>query len=170
MKKKIIAFMAAMALCVGGLVSCGGSDSFSAADGGAAVAESTAPDKTYDVIAVADKLKSDIKWVDELNELESGMIEKVIGVKADLYTKGKVFIGSGGMTAEEIACFEAKDDASAAEIKKALEARVESQKAAFENYQPKEMTKLGDPVLTVSGKYVFMCISDDNAKAKEIIG
>jgi hypothetical protein len=167
MKKKIIAFMAAMALCVGGLVSCGGSDSSSKSGG---TAESTAAEKTYDVVSVADKLKSDIKWVDELNELESGMIEKVIGVKADLYTKGKVFIGSGGMTAEEIACFEAKDEGSASEIKRALDARIESQKAAFENYQPKEMTKLGDPVLTVSGKYVFMCISDENSKAIEIIG
>ena len=59
---------------------------------------------------------------------------------------------------------------AAADIKAALEARIAAQKKAFENYQPKEMDKLNSPVLTVQGKYVFMCISDDNAKAEEIIG
>ncbi|MBR6873120.1 MAG: DUF4358 domain-containing protein [Ruminococcus sp.] len=170
MKKKLIAVIAALTVCVTGLASCGGSDSSSAADGGAAVAESTAPDKTYDVIAVADSLKSGVKWVDSLNELESDMVEKVIGVKAALYTKGKVYIGSGGTTAEEIACFEATDNAAAGEIVTALNARVEAQKKAFENYQPAEMTKLGAPVIVQNGKYVFMCISDENDKAKEIIG
>ena len=167
MKKTVIAILAAMTLCAAGLASCGGSDSKAESS---ATAESTAADKTYDVIAVADKLKSDIKWVDNLNELESGMIEKVIGVKADLYTKGKVFIGSGGATAEEIACFEAKDDAAASQIADALDARVEAQKKAFENYQPGEMTKLNSPVIVQTRNYVFMCISDENSKATEIIG
>ena len=53
---------------------------------------------------------------------------------------------------------------------KLLEPRIEAQKKAFENYQPAEMDKLNDPVLVKQGKYVFMCLSDDNAKAKEIIG
>ena len=167
MKKKICLIMAVLAVCAAGFTACGGSDSSS--EGGKTSA-SEQKNEVKDVVSVADKLKSDIKWVDELNVLDNSMVQKIIGVNADLYTAGKVYIGSGGMTAEEIACFEAKDEASASEIKKALEARIESQKAAFENYQPKEMTKLGDPVLTVSGKYVFMCISDDNSKAKEIIG
>lgn len=167
MKKKLIAVIAALTVCVTGLASCGGSDSSSAA---APAADSAAAEKTYDVIAVADSLKSGVKWVDSLNELESDMVEKVIGVKAALYTKGKVYIGSGGTTAEEIACFEATDNAAAGEIVTALNARVEAQKKAFENYQPAEMTKLGAPVIVQNGKYVFMCISDENDKAKEIIG
>lgn len=170
MKKKfLLTLIAALAVCAVGLTSCGGDDSSSAGDTGS-TADSAPADVTKDVAAIADKLASDIKYADALNELDNAMVAKIIGVKDDLYTAGKVYVGSGGATAEEIACFEAKDEAAAAEIKKALETRIENQKAAFENYQPKEMTKLGDPVLTVSGKYVFMCISDDNAKAREIIG
>ena len=168
MKKKICLIVAILSVCAAGFTACGGSDSSSkGGDTPASAAEQK--NETKDVAAVADKLKSDIKYADELNELDKAMVSKIIGVNDDLYTAGKVYIGSGGATAEEIACFEAKDEAAAGEIKKALEARIESQKAAFENYQPKEMTKLNDPVLVVSGKYVFMCLSDDNAKAKEII-
>ena len=59
--------------------------------------------------------------------------------------KARFFVGSGGATAEEIACFEAKDSDSAAKIKTALENRIDSQKKAFENYQPQEMTKAQQP-------------------------
>lgn len=168
MKKKfLITLIAALAVCTAGLTSCGGSEDSSENNNTSQTAQG---DTEKDTAAIADKLAKDIKYADTLNELDTSMIGKIIGVKDELYTKGKVYIGSGGATAEEVACFEAKDEAAAAEIKKALEARIESQKEAFENYQPKEMTKLGDPVLIISGKYVFMCISDDNAKAREIIG
>ena len=32
------------------------------------------------------------------------------------------------------------------------------------------MDKLNDPVLVVDGNYVIMCLSNNNSKAKEIIG
>ena len=54
-------------------------------------------------------------------------------------------------------------------VKAAMEKRVEDQKAAFENYQPKEMTKLGDPLLETRGNYVILCLSDDNDAARAII-
>ena len=90
--------------------------------------------------------------------------------KADSYTKAKVYVSSSGGTAEEIDCFEAKDADSAKAIADTLTARVESQKKVFENYVPEEMTKLNDPVLVTNGNYVYLCLSNDNDKAKEIIG
>lgn len=166
MKKKMLAVIAALTVCMTGLVSCGDSDSSSGEGAGSSV---TVSQKEIDVSAAADRYKNEIKWVDTLNELESSMIEKVIGVSPDLYTKGKVYIGSGGMTAEEIAVFEAKDITSADKIVDAYKKRVEDQKKAFENYQPKELDKLGDPLLTTAGKYVFVCISDERSKAMEIM-
>ncbi|MBR4555053.1 MAG: DUF4358 domain-containing protein [Ruminococcus sp.] len=171
MKKQFIAAAAALVLCVGGLASCGGSDSSSKSDAPAASSAAEAQaDVTKDAAAIADKLKSDVVWKDQLNELESAMVEKIIGVKPDLYTAGKVYIGAGGATAEEIACFEGKDEAAADSIMEALNKRIEAQKKAFENYVPGELDKLGSAVLVKQGKYVFMCISDENDKAKEIIG
>ena len=126
--------------------------------------------ESVDVTAVADKLKDGIEFKDELAELDEAKIEKIIGISADSYTKAKVYVSSSGGTAEEIDCFEAKDADSAKAIADTLTARVESQKKVFENYVPEEMTKLGDPVLVTNGNYVYLCLSNDNDKAKEIIG
>ncbi len=171
MKKQICVLLAAMTVCAAGLVSCGGSDS-SSAGGDTAVSASDdngGKQLSIDTAAAADRFKNEIKWVDTLNALEPDMVEKVTGVKADLYNSGKVYIGSGGATAEEIAVFEAKDIDSAEKIMDAYKNRVEAQKKAFENYQPAELTKLGDPLLTSAKNYVFVCISDDRSKAMEIM-
>ena len=106
----------------------------------------------------------------QTNESVEAKIEKIIGISADSYTKAKVYVSSSGGTAEEIDCFEAKDADSAKAIADTLTARVESQKKVFENYVPEEMTKLNDPVLVTNGNYVYLCLSNDNDKAKEIIG
>lgn len=153
-------------ICCAGLTSCGNNDNDNSSK-----TENVAASVSVDVISVADKLKSEIEYKDALNELSADMVQKLFGLAADTdYVKGKVYVGSGGATAEEVACFEAKDTDSAAKIKTALENRIESQKKAFENYQPQEMTKLNSPVLVVKDNYVMMCISDDNSKAESIIG
>ena len=155
-KKILCTLMAVMCIGTAALTGCG-SDSDS----------STA---SVDVTAVADKLKNGIEFKDELAELDEAKIEKIIGISADSYTKAKVYVSSSGGTAEEIDCFEAKDADSAKAIADTLTARVESQKKVFENYVPEEMTKLNDPVLVTNGNYVYLCLSNDNDKAKEIIG
>lgn len=153
-------------ICCAGLTSCGNNDNDNSSK-----TENVAASVSVDVISVADKLKSEIEYKDSLNELSADMVQKLFGLAADTdYVKGKVYVGSGGATAEEVACFEAKDADSAAKIKTALENRIESQKKAFENYQHQEMTKLNSPVLVVRDNYVMMCISDDNSKAESIIG
>lgn len=163
-RKTLCLVMAVATVCCMALASC--SDENTAES----KAEKTATNVSMDVVETADKLKDDIEYKDTLNELPESKIEKLFGLATTDYVKGKVYVGSGGATAEEIACFEAKDSDGAANIKTALENRIESQKKAFENYQPQEMDKLNDPVLVVKDKYVLMCVSDDNAKAQEIIG
>ena len=128
----------------------------------AAAAASTASD-------IADKLHSEITYVDSLNELSAAMIEKIYGIPEAKYTNGKVYIG-GVSTAEEIACFDAVDEAAAAEIKTACDNRIAAQIKSVESYNPGELPKLQDPVLVVKGTQVLMCLSNDNAKAKSIIG
>lgn len=168
-KKKISILLAAATICCAAFTSCGdkdNSDNNSATGANASVAADV-----VDVITVANKLKNDITYKDTLNELSDDMIQKLFGIASGTdYKTGKVYVGSGGATAEEIACFEGNDTASAEKIKTALEQRIDSQKTAFENYQPQEMEKLNSPVLVTKGNCVFMCISDDNSKAQEIIG
>lgn len=163
-RRTLCLVVAIAAICCAGLTSCTESNSVDSKT------ENAATNVNVDVINVADKLKNEIEYKDTLNELSPTMVQKLFGLAETDYVKGKVYVGSGGATAEEIACFEAKDSDGANNIKTALENRIESQKKAFENYQPQEMDKLNSPVLVTNGNYVMMCISDDNAKAKDIIG
>ena len=169
MKRKIISVMLTGTMIAGMLTGCG-SDSDSSTANSANSAAAAQTNESVDVTAVADKLKNGIEFKDELAELDEAKIEKIIGISADSYTKAKVYVSSSGGTAEEIDCFEAKDADSAKAISDTLTARVESQKKVFENYVPEEMTKLNDPVLVTNGNYVYLCLSNDNDKAKEIIG
>lgn len=168
-KKKIAIALAMTTICCAVLTACGDGEK---TNGNSAVnATASVEEDSVDVLTVAEKLKNDITYKDSLNELSESMIEKLFGLAAGTdYKVGKVYVGSGGATAEEIACFEGNDSDSVNKIKEALEQRIDSQKKAFENYQPQEMEKLNSPVLVVKGNSVCMCISDDNSKAQEIIG
>ncbi|MCI9576752.1 MAG: DUF4358 domain-containing protein [Clostridiales bacterium] len=83
-------------------------------------------------------------------------------------TKGRVLAGSGA-TAEEIALFETKEESEAKNMLEAAQKRVESQKAAFENYAPKEMEKLNKAIVFQKGNYVVVCITDDVDNAQKIL-
>ncbi|MDR2770782.1 MAG: DUF4358 domain-containing protein [Clostridiales Family XIII bacterium] len=80
-----------------------------------------------------------------------------------------VLYTSTGATAEEVSVIEARDEESAETVTEHARARISSQKAEFKNYAPQEMAKLNDPVLVCAGKYVILCLSNDNAAAEKII-
>ncbi|MBO5448533.1 MAG: DUF4358 domain-containing protein [Ruminococcus sp.] len=167
-KKLLCTLLAVMSVSCA-LASCSSSDD-SKTSSASSAANANADTEAADVCATADKLKSDISYDDELIEFTADKIEKILGIPADKYTSAKVYVSSSGGTPEEIACFEASDEAAAEEIKTALESRIESQKNTFTDYRPEQAPKLESPVLKVNGSCVYMCISGDNAKAEEIIG
>ena len=149
---------------------CNGSESSSSQGTADSAASAVAANTDADVSATADKLKSEIKFDEELGEIDGDKINSVLGVSDDKYTKAKCYISQSGSTPEEIDCFEAKDEASAGEIKSALESRLETQKNTFKDYNADQAPKLDKAVLTVNGKYVYFCVSGDSDKAAEIIG
>lgn len=160
-KKLTALLLAAMTAVTMGLTACGDSDSSGGSDG-----SSQSADAGKSAAEVADELKSGITFRDSLNELEPAMYEKVYGLTDDMYTSAKIYIGSGTI-AEEIACIEAKDvDA----VKNCINTRIENMKQSAKDYTPEEMDNLNNAVIVTKGSNVYMCISDDNAKAKEIIG
>ena len=165
-KRFLAVVLAAAAIMTAGLTACGDSSS----SGSESAASQSAGESSRSAAEVADALKDGVEFKDSLNEPDKNIIEKLYGLSEDMYKEGKLYIGSGGATAEEIACFTANDADGAAKIKEAYEKRVEDLKKTFENYVPEEMDKLNDPVIVTKGNSVYMCLSNDNAKAKEIIG
>lgn len=78
---------------------------------------------------------------------------------------------STGATAEEMALFQAKDEAAAQRIEAAMAARVETQKTAFENYVPEEIPKLEQAKILRSGVYVaYVTAADAEAAGTTLNG
>ena len=121
---------------------------------------------TADVTAMADGLKNTITFQDELTVLDSAKLTMMYPtLNPEDVTSSRVYVSSNA-TAEEIAAFEAKDADAAGRIREAVEKRLENQREGFADYAPAEMPKLNDPVLVVKGRYVVLCVSDDNGKAE----
>ena len=115
-----------------------------------------------DVEAIADGLKSAVTFKDDLTTPEI-TVDQLYGVDAADVVKAKYYTGTS--TAEEIAAIEAKDEDAAARIKAALDKHIQEQKEIYADYAPEELTKLGNPVLVSKGKYVVLCVSDENDEA-----
>lgn len=178
-KKIICAILAATMTTTIAFASCG--DSSSKADATSKPESSAVEDDSSsqaqqssakDLNDIANKLKDSLDDAVKatMTEFTPDRIDKIIGVKADLYNKAVCIVDASGASAHEIDCFEAKDENAAKEIETALKTRIENQKTAFKDYVPAEMDKLNSPVLVVDGNYVIMCLSNNNDKAKEIIG
>ena len=149
MKKRILCAAAALLLLLPG---CHGGGSTKAAD----------------VQKVAEELISSVKFKDQMSELNQDMAVKLYGIDSGDLVKAAVY-ESTGATAEEVAAFEAKDEQAAGRVKEKAEQHIEDQKAGFQDYQPAEMAKLKEPVLEEKGKYVILCVSDENETAKKTI-
>ena len=125
-------------------------------------------DVTIDVDALAGDLKSSVTFVDTLDIQSNAAFENVYTMdQSDIAAKA-VYVGSGA-TAEEIAVFEGRDEAAAGRIRKAVDTHIADNLESYRDYQPKEVKKLSDPVIVQTGKYVILCVSDDNTAARNCI-
>ena len=116
----------------------------------------------------ADKIKSAVTFQDTMTALPDASFDRTYSIDAgDL--KSKAVYVSSGATAEEIAVIEATDEAAAKKVKAAVDQRIADQKESFKDYVPAELTKLNDPVVEASGRYVLMCVCDQPEQARQAI-
>ncbi len=111
---------------------------------------------------------------DTMSEANANIFKMLYGATDDTaealsYVEELSFYMSTGATAEEIMVARCKDAEGARQLMQAAKDRVEYLKTSFENYVPKELTKLQNPVLRQEGTYVILCISADDVAAEKII-
>jgi hypothetical protein len=127
--------------------------------------------EALDMRALAEALIGGVVFDDQMEAASDDAFYALYAVDpADESVADFVLYASTGATAEEVAVIEARDAESAPAVLEFARARVASQKTEFENYAPEEMAKLNDPVLLRAGRYVILCLSNDNASAENIIG
>jgi hypothetical protein len=125
---------------------------------------------TLDMRGLAKTLIGGVAFEDQMEEATADAFRALYALdSSDESVKDFVLYASTGATAEEVTVIEARDAASAPDVMERVRARIASQKTEFENYAPAEMAKLDDPVLVSHGKYIVLCLSNDNAAAEAII-
>lgn len=122
-------------------------------------------EKNIDVKTVANSLLKEIEYEDQLSEVSYDVVYDMEDINV---TESAVYVSSGA-TAEEIAAIKCETKEDADKVQAALEERVDEQKESFQDYVPKELDKLDKPVIMKVGNTVVLSISNDDAKAKEII-
>ena len=127
----------------------------------AAIATGCAPKAAeYDLDLLSDKLESSGAFSDILSEVELPVAAILYGFNEADIAEGKLLCSTGATT-EEIGLFKCVDESAAAKVFSAAEARVSSQRSAYESYAPAEMPKLDEAIVVNDGVYVFYIVSAD---------
>ena len=128
---------------------------------------SEASEKEADIEGIAQALKDEIAYKDELSKIDLDTAAMIFSF-GDAKIDKAVIYESTGATAEEIAVLECASGDDAKKVAKAVELRVSEQKDAFEDYVPEELNKLSAAVIVTRGNTVILSVSDEPEKAKEI--
>ena len=151
MAKKMMTVMITVCLCAVLLTGCGSEKSLSVS-----------------ASQLADKLAQEVGFTDQMSKTEERILYTLYDMEESAVSEAVVYMSTGA-TAEEIAVITVSDAGNVSKAEEAVKARVESQKEAFENYVPEELTKLSDPVIRTVGNTVILCVSNHNDKAEQII-
>lgn len=143
MKKKILIFIGMIAIITG----------------------CSAQTQEIDIEMLAKELLENVTFEDELTAVEQAMGSKIYEVEDDV--KNIVYISSGA-TSEEIALFEFQNEEAAKTGYEKAKDRVERQKENYATYIPEEVSRLDQAIIEKYGKYVILCITNDQS-AEQII-
>jgi hypothetical protein len=128
-------------------------------------------DEDLDMRRLAEALIDGVAFDDQMEAASDSAFYALYAIEpSDESVADFVLYTSTGATAEEVSIIEARDAERAPAVLEFARARIASQKVEFENYAPAETAKLDDPVLLRAGRYIILCLSNDNAAAERIIG
>lgn len=103
-------------------------------------------------------------------KVKADNLETYYGLTKDDVAEFSSYICGSGAMPDEFGIFIAASDEVSEKIRNALNKRIESQKATYEDYTPNEMYKFDDCFVSVNGTTVIYAICADNNTAMEILG
>lgn len=159
-------FTAAALLAALLLAGCSNSGTSGAGDSSSAAASENA---SLSAQEKAERVLADIEFNGEMVAIDGENMELRLGFTSDGLTDYAAYACGSAALPDEFGVFVAESEDKAAEIKTALEKRIETQKETYKDYTPEEMYKFDDCVVAQNGTTVYYAITADNSKAESIL-
>ena len=159
-------FTAAALLAALLLAGCSNSETSGAGDSSSAAASENA---SLSAQEKAEKVLANIEFNGEMVAIDGENMELRLGFTSDGLTDYAAYACGSAALPDEFGVFVAESEDKAAEIKTALEKRIETQKETYKDYTPEEMYKFDDCVVAQNGTTVYYAITADNSKAESIL-
>ena len=122
-----------------------------------------------DIDALSTEVINVAEFRDELEELDDTVLTNIYTtIQLDDIERYKVYVNSTSAKAEELAIFEAKDEAKAENILTSVNERIEDLKFGFEGYLPEELKYIENAVVKKEGKYVMFAVGQNYEKINEV--
>ena len=80
-----------------------------------------------------------------------------------------IYVDGSGATAREVAVLKVENSGDVTKAREAIDARLRTLAREFENYQPGEMQKINNPVISVRGNVAYLIITDNPQQAERAI-
>ena len=122
----------------------------------------------FDPQEAADALLASDAYEDILSPIQPKIAAMLYGVDAESIESCSVYCSTGA-TAEEIAVFRCRDEASADALKQAAKQRIQDQKDAYVSYAPQEVPKLENALLRTAGVYVVCVVANDYSAVTPVL-
>ena len=161
MKKKILMILLSLTLVLS-LAACGSKGNKSAEAGNT--------DANIDVNTLADAIKNGGDFKDNLAPVDKSIgLTRVLSNVDESMVEEAAFYTNSSSSAEEIIVIKTTSADYVKVMTAAFDVRISNQKVACSDYLPNEIPKLENALKYTNGKYAILVISNDSAKAKEII-
>ena len=158
MKKRLLSALLLLAMAVS-VVACG--------NGGTGdTGSSESNKKEVNAEELASALATQITYTGKIEKLDADDVEWYIDLEEGV--TGIVYEVSG-VSSEQVAVFTVPNNDAAKKTIASLEELLADQKDQNAAYDAKVTTRIENAVLVQKGNFVILCVSDDSAKAKQII-
>lgn len=124
--------------------------------------------KELDASTAASQLMSAGIFTENLSEVKQSVAQKRISASEDNIAECTAYSGTRAVV-DEIMIIKATSAEAAEAVEDAFLSHIEAQKEVYADYNADEMPKLEDAFTAVYGDYAVMVISNDSAKAQDII-
>lgn len=116
---------------------------------------------------IENQLKEKTK-IEKMAKCDNRNLMQFFGLDYEQYESHIFYKGKEALSVEEVLIVKAASEDDLADVKDAVESRIQSQIKTFDGYGPKQVAMLKNAIVTTKGNYLFYCVATDPDKYEEV--